>query len=480
MNVTDAIRHHARMRPYDLAVIHPAGTATYLQLAAMVSAVALRLRTHGLGRGKTLAIYVSDPIVHLAVSLAATLNGTATVSAHPNNDPIPAALKIDAHVADRNLPFTPASPVIPVGPNWLQAEEGSGAQPLLVGEGFAGPDSLCRFVTSSGTTGVPKVIGHTVGQVEGMLTFGLSLEPLNHGPNLSMMWFSTIGGMGTANSTLWHGCPLVLATAPLAVLRSINLYKVASLRASPQQLQSLVDMVKGRAVRFPSLQRIEVGGASTPASLVLAARALICPNVVGVYGSTEAGLVSQTPAALLHAQPDAAGYVVPGVTVRIADDKGQAVAAGVEGVVQIRTPFMIGGYIGDDEASAASFRDGWFIPGDLGILGADGVLRITGRTDEMINAGGVKLSPALVDDFLLAQPGVKDAAAFAFRQTGRADEVWAAIVPGESFDEAALLAAGRARLHSRAPVRLIQLEEIPRNAMGKAMRQKLSQDALMQ
>jgi acyl-coenzyme A synthetase/AMP-(fatty) acid ligase len=226
--------------------------------------------------------------------------------------------------------------------------------------------------------------------------------------------------------------------------------------------------------------RIEVGGATTPATLILASRAMICPNVVGVYGSTEAGLVSQTPAALLHAQPDAAGFIVPGVTVRIVDEFGQPAVPGVEGVVQIRTPHMIDHYIGDEEATAAAFKDGWFLPGDLGVMGADGLLRITGRTDEMINAGGVKLSPALVDDFLLTQPGVKDAATFAFRQTGRADQVWAAIVAGESFDEAALLNAALARLNSRAPVRLIKLAEIPRNAMGKPMRQKLSQDALLQ
>jgi acyl-coenzyme A synthetase/AMP-(fatty) acid ligase len=349
---------------------------------------------------------------------------------------------------------------------------------LLTGVDVADLQAVWRMYTSSGTTGQPRVIGQTGADLESMTTRALALEPLTRGPNLCMMWLSTIGGFGSAHTTLWHGATLVLATAPLMVLRSINLYRVAFLRASPQQLGGLLKMLHARPVRFPSLEKIEIGGASTPRAVLLGARATLCPNVIGIYGSTEAGLVAQAPAAILHAHPDAAGYVVPDVQVRIVDDSGHPVASDVEGLVQVRTPYMAKGYIGDHEATAASFRDGWFLPGDLGVLGADGLLRITGRADEMINAGGVKLNPASVDEFLLSQPGVRDAATFAFRQSGRSDQVWAAVVCDEHFDEHAVLAAARARLDSRAPKRLLLISEIPRNAMGKPMRQKLSKDAL--
>src|SRR5690606_12793468 len=115
-----------------------------------------------------------------------------------------------------------------------------------------------------------------------------------------------------------------------------------------------VERVRGRPVRFPSLERVEVGGAATPPSLVLAARAMLCPNVVGVYGSTEAGLVAQTPPSMLYSMPDAAGYVVPMAQVRVVDDAGQPLPPGSEGAVQIRTPDMADRYIGDEEASAAA------------------------------------------------------------------------------------------------------------------------------
>lgn len=473
MNIIDAIRHHARMRPYDLAVIHPGGAASYLQFAGVVSQLATRLRSHGIAPDTTVAIYVSDPFLHLGLLLACTASGLVSISAHPNYDPIPAAAGVDVFLADRALPFALETSVITVGPNWIS----DGETPELQPSPARAPDAVVRKYVSSGTTGLPKVIGYTVAAAHSMTTVGLSMEPLAHGPNLSMMALSTIGGFGTAHGTLWHGATLVLATAPAAVLRAISLYGVASVQASPQQLQGLVDMVRGRAVRFPSLKRIQVGGATLPPSIALAARAMLCPNVVGVYGSTEAGGVSHTPAAVLQAIPDAAGYVLPGVEVQIVDAEGQGCAAGVEGVVRVRAPDMLCHYIGDPQASAESFRDGWFHPGDLGVLQPDGLLRITGRADEMINAGGVKVNPAMVDAFLLTQPGVIDAAAFARRRAGGTDLVWAAVVAGEGFNEQAVLDACRQRLNSRAPVRLLQMAQIPRNAMGKPVRVRLSEDA---
>jgi acyl-coenzyme A synthetase/AMP-(fatty) acid ligase len=476
MNVIDAIRHHSRVRPYDIAVIHPSGSATYLQLAAVVTNLALRLRTDGIERGHTVAIYATEPFVHLALALALALNGSISVSAHPNYDPMPEGARIDAYLVDRNLSFEVEGQVVPVGANWISDAQREG-EPLLVRTGVDDPQGYARLYTSSGTTGIPKLIGHTRAGGEDLTVRGIALDPINRGPNLCMMWLSTIGGFGMAHASLWQGVTLVLAFAPAQVLRFISLYRVVSVLTSPQQLQGLVELVRGRPVRFPSLERIAVGGSSPPAALMLAARAYLCSNVGGVYGSTEAGLIAQAPAAVMQAHPDAAGYVVPFVEVRIVDEAGRPLGTDVEGIIQVRSPYCAKEYIGDPVATAQAFKDGWFVPGDIGMLRADGLLHIRGRVDEMINAGGVKLSPVLVDDFLLSQPGVTDAAAFAYRRAGQHDQVWAAIVCAEDFNQQALLDAARAKLNSRAPVRFVRLPEIPRNAMGKPMRAALSERA---
>jgi acyl-coenzyme A synthetase/AMP-(fatty) acid ligase len=475
MNVIDAIRHHSRMRPYDMAVIHPTGAVTYLQLASMIAQLALRLRSHGVAADQTAAVYVSDPFLHLALTLACGANATTTISAHPNYDPIPAGAEIGWYLADRDLPFSGSTPVVTVGANWV-ADASQDASAQLMPVPVRPPHTIVRKYTSSGTTGTPKVIGYTRSAAHTMTTLGLSVEPLTQGPNLSMMGLSTIGGFGTAHGTLWHGGTLVLASAPAQVLRAMSLYGVVSLQTSPQQLQALVELVRARSIRLPSLRRIEVGGATLPTSVALAARANLCPNVVGVYGATEVGGIAKTPASVLQAHPDAAGFILPDVEVEILDEAGNRAPPGTEGAIRVRAHDMPDRYLGDPETSAIAWRDGWFHPGDVGVIMADGLLRITGRVDEMINAGGVKLSPVLVDDFLLSQPGIREAAAFAFRQPGLPDLVYAAVVSDDPlYDEQALLAACRSRLNSRAPVRLVRMDAIPRNAMGKPLRQQLTQ-----
>jgi acyl-coenzyme A synthetase/AMP-(fatty) acid ligase len=474
VDVIDAIGHHARLRPGEIAVIQSGGPLTYQQLAGAVAHLAQRLRGQGLGPGMRAAVYVNDPQLHLLLALAAMVNGAATLSAQPGFPPVPGHTGIDLCLADRDLPFTVGRRTVRVESGWVGEAVRAPAVPLPRA-GFRDGQSLCRLYTSSGTTGRPKVIGQSLGSLVAMTVRTLSTDPLAKGPSLAMMSLAAVGGFGTAHACLWHGTTVVLATTAQSVVTALSMYGVATLRASPQQLQGLVDWARSQPVRFPRLERIEVAGAALPPALLAAARASLCTNVVGGYGSTEAGGIAQAPAALLERLPDAGGYIRPDVEVRIMGPDGKALGLGQEGVVQVRTPYM-NAYVDDPESTAAAFVDGWFVPGDLGVLEAGGVLRLTGRADEIINVGGIKLNPQLVDEMLLTLPGVRDAAAFACRLAG-GDQVWAAVVVGDGFDEQALLAAGRARLGVRAPVHLLPVPQIPRNPMGKPMRQQLSLEA---
>ena len=103
------------MRPHDLAIVHSGGALDYLQLARAISLLAQRLRSENIARGMTVAVYVSDPFVHLALLLAAMLNGTVTISAHPNYDPVPPGANIDAYLADKTLPFSTPARVVAIG-----------------------------------------------------------------------------------------------------------------------------------------------------------------------------------------------------------------------------------------------------------------------------------------------------------------------------------------------------------------------------
>jgi acyl-CoA synthetase (AMP-forming)/AMP-acid ligase II len=135
---------------------------------------------------------------------------------------------------------------------------------------------------------------------------------------------------------------------------------------------------------------------------------------------------------------------------------------------------MVEGYLGDPEQTRASFRDGYFYPGDLGHLAEDGMLVISGRNKEVLNLGGVKLRPQLVEDVLAAFPAVEQAAVVGVPGALGVDELWALIVPRAPLDEPALRAHCAARLAPMfCPARYVSIEQLPRNPSGKLDRPRL-------
>jgi acyl-CoA synthetase (AMP-forming)/AMP-acid ligase II len=145
--------------------------------------------------------------------------------------------------------------------------------------------------------------------------------------------------------------------------------------------------------------------------------------------------------------------------------------------VRIRGARVATAYIGDAEASADAFRDGGFYPGDIGRLGADGVLIIEGRADDRMNLGGFKLMPGVVEAVALECPGVTAAAAFAAPDERGLDCCWLAVVRGPDFDRQRLVDHLAASPVELPDIRFAWTEAIPRNAMGKIERRRLRQEA---
>jgi acyl-coenzyme A synthetase/AMP-(fatty) acid ligase len=142
-------------------------------------------------------------------------------------------------------------------------------------------------------------------------------------------------------------------------------------------------------------------------------------------------------------------------------------------------PEVISGYVGvqaSDEAGEGAFRDGYFYPGDIGLLRADGLLQILGRTTEVINRGGVKVAPILIEDALRTYPGIIDAAAVIGHDSRGAPEIWAAVVGEVSASEAELIAHVRPKLLDATPTRIRRAKSIPRNALGKIIRAKVLEE----
>jgi acyl carrier protein len=149
----------------------------------------------------------------------------------------------------------------------------------------------------------------------------------------------------------------------------------------------------------------------------------------------------------------------------------------IGGEVCIRGPGVTPGYLGNPEANAQSFVDGWFRTGDLGFLDADGFLYITGRRKEMINRGGQSISAREIDAALLEHPAIAEAAAFGIPDERLGEDVAAVVVlrAGRSANEHELKAFVAQRLSDlKVPRRIVVADALPRSAAGKILRSRLA------
>lgn len=157
--------------------------------------------------------------------------------------------------------------------------------------------------------------------------------------------------------------------------------------------------------------------------------------------------------------------------VQVVNLDGTPVAFGERGIVRVRNPYMVAGYLNDPDATAESFRDGWLYPGDVDRLEAFGRLRVADRADHVMNIMGNKLNAFVVDQLLRTPPGVLDAISFRNPRLDAPDELFAFVVPGERANRLQAVASPRhafsERIGEYAVTRVIQpVSGIPSRADG--------------
>jgi acyl-CoA synthetase (AMP-forming)/AMP-acid ligase II len=199
--------------------------------------------------------------------------------------------------------------------------------------------------------------------------------------------------------------------------------------------------------------------------------------LVEAYGMTEAShQMASNPLPPGERRPGSVGRAT-GVEVGILDDDWNVLEPGAAGEVAVRGPSVVDEYRGNPEATAASFRDGWFRTGDRGVLSDDGYLSLAGRLKELINRAGEKISPFEVEEALLSHPGVAEAVAFGVADERLGEQVAAVVVPRPGAEVDATALRGHCAEHLadfKVPRRIVVAEEIPKGPTGKVQRRHLS------
>jgi long-chain acyl-CoA synthetase len=360
----------------------------------------------------------------------------------------------------------------------LIAEEPLQAQPLGLGS-LEAPFILCA---TSGATGEPKAV---------ILTQRAKLERANAAIALydvsqeDIVLAATPLYHSLAQRLLFvaltHGATAVIMPryTPAAWFEQVERKRVSFTIAVSTQLAQLARALTAspeRAAACKSLRCI----VSSSAPLAGADKALILGALPAelheCYGASEIAIASSLNLSIPSTKRDSVGFAAPGVEIRILDKTGVPLPVGEAGEIACRTPMMFAGYDGRPDLTAAAVQDGYFKTGDLGRLDTDGALTFLGRKKDMIIVGGMKAYPADIEGAVLSVDGVAECAAFGLADQTMGEIPAIAIVPvSHGSVNARTIRAACVRLLAdyQQPQRILFVESLPRNAMGKIMRSEL-------
>lgn len=462
------LRQNAEQNPRGIFSRTPDETLTNAEALVAITKITFEMRRIGVRPGQIVALHLPDRLGILFTEAIYHEGAVSTI--------IPRGASAEGlFTVDWTFTTEPPGPVddpsvIPVDARFLQRIEENpyGIRPA------EDPLDVLRIVFSSGTTGRPHAIALGREMEQAM---DAALETwFQTGPSMTLMDTGTAWGMGEFFLSVKGGQPYLCVGGadPAGIIRLAVEQGVRTLKGSPQQVAAIVDELDAQNRTLPDIQVVVVAGTVMPPGLAERTRRVTegCLIVVN-YGSTEAG--AGTSRVYASDDPFDAGHVAPGTQLEIVDDDDHVVPDGTEGRIRLRSFGMVHEYLGDPEASARAFRDGWFYPGDLGLIRPDGGLTLTGRESEVLNAGGVKIDPTRLDHAALAHPGIVEACSFEYDGESGVRRIGLALVTTDEADLHALASALRGEFGGAAPTVVARVEAIPRTAVGKPKRRELAE-----
>jgi acyl-coenzyme A synthetase/AMP-(fatty) acid ligase len=340
------------------------------------------------------------------------------------------------------------------------------------------PDRLAYIIYTSGTSGKPRAVCHAHRAIIARQMMHAGWYGLTESDRLchagAFNWTFTLG---TGLLDPWRAGATALIPAPGVAPAQLPLllkrHDATIFAAAPGVYRKMLT-----AGPLPPLPRLRHGlAAGEKLSDTIRARWQEATGTAihEAYGMSECStFISASPE---HpAPPGTLGRPQKGRRVAIVDADGTPVARGTEGTIAIRRddPGLMLGYMGAPEATAEKFAGEWFLTGDRGAMDATGAITYLGRADDMMNAGGFRVSPIEVEAALAAHPGIAEAAVTDIEVKEDARLVMAFYTGPEPLDPASLDAHCRDRLAAyKCPRGFFHVESLPTGANGKLLRRAL-------
>lgn len=471
MHVLDMILFWARARPNYPAIIQSDMIVSYRGLSEAIQTVSDRIGRFNLDPREPVAVSIEHPAKQLVTILALLHCGLMPAPSSRALFPFLSGAGLNSLIYMSEGQVLSGGRNIRFDDSWLPREPSG--KIMMQKRRTSYPDMV---FFSSGTTGLPKKYIHTCeGFLERLRTTVLR-ETEQSLRALIMPAVTSSFGFNRACELFYSGKTACFSLPGELTLALINSYCIDAIFASPQQALGLVDLIEKGAGRYQldSLKSMRIGGGLVSKALVHRIQANICPQVTVIYGSTEAGVMAFANYDALANRPNAVGYVLPWIKLEIVDEVGAVLPPDTEGFIRCRTPIFTKNFTANNPDAKITAEDAWWYPGDLGTLGEDGMLCVSGRSGDVINRGGHKVSAAVLEEIVMSYSGIKDVGACGTMGDSGINELWIGVVPETMIDTDRL----KQKLESDEKFNtrldeLLVLDIIPRNELGKIKRHEL-------
>lgn len=480
-NFIDDIFRHVARHPARAAIVLDTGRSiNWRQLGEGIANARLNLKENGISKTDLVSLEPGDQLFRLTALIALMSMGVCVVNSSAETTALAAEQGAGIFLCDdqyappaQSLPAN--ARIVRISERWFRAS----TQDFIKAEmGFGRSDqpyepglpALVFF--TSGTTGMPKALAMSYAQFNMKLASKRGFFDQFEGDRVLIIpdMVSSLG-LTSAFAALMLGRTIFLIKT-VHVPKAVGLYKIELIIASTYLMHVLVNILQETPFDFSSVLGVRFGGGSASQQLLNQVAILITPNISFEYASTEAGPTAILPLPVARAYPGLTGLPAPGARIKILDERGVEVAAGETGEIFIRTEQMALPFVSRTH-SVEPPTDHWARPGDLGFIDGDGNLILTGRTSDLINVGGIKFLPNIVEDFLMKQPGISDAAAVSVPpRNGMIEELHLFIV-SKTRNQSELASDLHDKLGLARPHKLHLVDAIPRNRLGKIARAQL-------
>lgn len=476
---------------------------TYRQLALRMDGVAAGLGDLGLGRSDRIAIFLDNDAGREAVltALGAMALGAVVVPLNTRASDRelthalalvgPALIVTRADHRARLAGLVPsvrimvldADPDTRADPDTGDVWPDPDQLPPRDGPGLPDPDDLASLLFTSGTTGASKAVMHNhrtmlaAGRAVGA---SVGLEPGDLYQGAFPFFTSSCLNIGCMSA--WVAGAGFAMEGPMDNadrLRMLVIEGTTVYHGVPAVLQFLADQAATDQCCPKALRRFGYGGAAMPMTLIEQLAACFPgADQVHIWGMTETGPAGTvlTPDRLPE-KAGAIGVAMPDCQIRLVDANGMDVPDGATGEMLFAGPSAGLGYFRNPEETAKTFADGWVRTGDIAVRDSDGILHFHDRKKDVINRGGMKISSLTVEQVILRFDAVAEAAVAPVPHPKLGEDVAAFIVQkaGADIDLEALTAFCAAHLADyEVPRRIVKLNALPRNPMGKVQKHLLS------